>query len=136
MGVEPFITGAAVSAVLAQRLARKLCVHCKEPYDPTSEEIAALRIGDERKGILEGATFHKRKGCARCGQTGYRGRVGVFQLLEMSERLEQLASERASREEIEREARAEGMRSMWDDGLGKAAAGITSVEELARVCTV
>jgi type IV pilus assembly protein PilB len=136
MGVEPFITGAAVSAVLAQRLARKLCVHCKEPYDPTPEEIASLRIDHELQGVLDGATFHKRKGCARCGQTGYRGRVGVFQLLEMSERLEQLASERASRDEIEREARAEGMRSMWDDGIGKAAAGITSVEELARVCTV
>jgi type IV pilus assembly protein PilB len=136
MGVEPFITGAAVSAVLAQRLARKLCIHCKEPYEPSDEEIASLRVSDDLRGSLAGATFHHRKGCARCGQTGYRGRVGVFQLLEMSERLEQLASERAAREELEREARAEGMRSMWEDGIGKAAAGITSVEELARVCTI
>jgi type IV pilus assembly protein PilB len=135
MGVEPFITGAAVSAVLAQRLARKLCVHCRESYEPTAEEIAALRVDEEVAGRLEGATFHRRKGCPRCGQTGYRGRIGVFQLLEMSERLEQLASERAPREELEREARSEGMRSMWDDGIQKVLGGVTSVEELARVCT-
>ena len=80
--------------------------------------------------------FRRRRGCARCGQTGYRGRVGVFQLLSMSERLEQLAAEKAPREEIERAAVEEGMRTMWEDGVGKVAAGITSVEELARVCTV
>jgi type IV pilus assembly protein PilB len=136
MGVEPFITGAAVSAVLAQRLARKLCIHCREPYEPSAEEIAALRLDDESAGSLEGATFHHRKGCPRCGQTGYRGRIGVFQLLEMSERLEQLASERAPREELERQARSEGMRSMWEDGIKKVVQGVTSVEELARVCTI
>jgi type II secretory ATPase GspE/PulE/Tfp pilus assembly ATPase PilB-like protein len=80
--------------------------------------------------------FYRRRGCARCGETGYRGRVGIFQLLEMSDHLEQLASERASREEIDRAARAEGMRSLWDDGVAKVAAGLTSVEELARVCIV
>ena len=73
-----------------------------------------------------------RPGCARCGHTGYRGRVGVFQLLTMSERLEQLAAEKAPREEIERAAAEEGMRTMWEDGVGKVAAGVTSVEELAR----
>jgi type IV pilus assembly protein PilB len=136
MGVEPFITGAAVTAVLAQRLARKLCVHCKEPFEPTDEEIASLKLDDEARHALSGATFHRRKGCARCGQTGYRGRVGVFQLLEMSERLEQLSSERAARDELERAAREEGMRSMWEDGIGKVTLGITSVEELARVSTI
>ena len=67
---------------------------------------------------------------------GYRGRVGIFQLLEVTERLEQLASAKASREEIERAALAEGTRSLWVDGVAKVAAGLTSVEELARVCTV
>jgi type II secretory ATPase GspE/PulE/Tfp pilus assembly ATPase PilB-like protein len=85
---------------------------------------------------LHGVAFRRRRGCARCGETGYRGRVGVFQLLTMSERLEQLAAEKAPREEIERIAAEEGMRTMWEDGVGKVAAGITSVEELARVCTV
>jgi type IV pilus assembly protein PilB len=134
MGVEPFLTGAAVSAVLAQRLARKLCTHCAEPYTSTWRELKGLHLGEEQLAHLEGTTFHRRRGCPRCGQTGYRGRVGVFQLLPMSERLEQLASEKASREEIERAAAEEGMRTMWEDGVGKVAAGITSVEELVRVC--
>jgi type IV pilus assembly protein PilB len=134
MGVEPFLTGAAVSAVLAQRLARKLCTHCAEPYTSTWRELKGLHLGDEQLTSLEGTTFHRRRGCPRCGQTGYRGRVGVFQLLPMSERLEHLASEKASREEIERAAAEEGMRTMWEDGVGKVAAGITSVEELVRVC--
>jgi type IV pilus assembly protein PilB len=132
MGVEPFITGAAVSAVLAQRLARKLCPHCAEPYTPSEQELLRLRV-DGDAGLARG-TFFRPQGCARCAETGYKGRVGIFQLLEMSERLEHLASERASREEIERAARAEGMRSLWDDGVAKVAAGLTSVEELARVC--
>jgi type IV pilus assembly protein PilB len=134
MGVEPFLTGAAVSAVLAQRLARKLCPHCAEPYTATWDELQRLQLSDEQAAGLEGTTFRHRRGCARCAQTGYRGRVGVFQLLPMSERLEQLAAEKASREEIERTAVEEGMHSMWEDGVGKVAAGITSVEELVRVC--
>jgi type IV pilus assembly protein PilB len=134
MGVEPFLTGAAVSAVLAQRLARKLCPHCAEPYTPTWDELRGLHVSEELATALEAATFHRKKGCPRCGQTGYRGRVGVFQLLAMSERLEHLASAKASREEIERAAVEEGMRTMWEDGVGKVAAGVTSVEELVRVC--
>jgi type IV pilus assembly protein PilB len=134
MGVEPFLTGAAVSAVLAQRLARKLCTHCAEPYTPTWNELRGLRLDEEHAARLAGATFHRRRGCPRCGQTGYRGRVGVFQLLQMGERLEQLAAEKASRDEIDRAAVEEGMRTMWEDGIGKVAAGVTSVEELVRVC--
>ena len=136
MGVEPFLTGAAVSAVLAQRLARKLCAHCAEPYTPTRDELLGLAPERGDRGGLDGMAFRRRRGCARCGKTGYRGRVGVFQLLPMSERLEQLAAAKAPREEIERAAVEEGMRTMWDDGVAKVAAGITSVEELARVCPV
>jgi type II secretory ATPase GspE/PulE/Tfp pilus assembly ATPase PilB-like protein len=136
MGVEPFITGAAVSAVLAQRLARKLCPYCAVPYEPSPDELRALHIGDEAVAALIGATFRRKAGCARCGNTGYRGRIGVFQLLEMSPLLEQLASEKASRDEIDRAARDSGMRSLWEDGAAKVAAGVTTVEELARVCTL
>jgi type IV pilus assembly protein PilB len=135
MGVEPFITGAAVSAVLAQRLARKLCRHCAESYNPSREELLGLHVGEELADELKEAVFHKKKGCARCGHTGYRGRVGVFQLLEMSARLEAMASEKASRDDLAQAARDEGMRSMWEDGILKVAAGITSAEELARVCS-
>jgi type II secretory ATPase GspE/PulE/Tfp pilus assembly ATPase PilB-like protein len=94
-----------------------------------------LHVGEELVESLAGSTFHRKKGCARCGQTGYRGRIGVFQLLEMDARLEHLAAEKAPRDEINRAAAENGMRSMWDDGISKVALGVTTTEELARVCT-
>jgi type IV pilus assembly protein PilB len=135
MGVEPFLTGSAVSAVLAQRLARKLCSHCCEMYTPTTDELIKARVSPEVAAAADGAVLYRKKGCPRCGQTGYKGRIGVFQLLVMSENLESMAARNASREELERAAIEEGMRTMWDDGLAKAAAGLTSIEELARVTT-
>jgi type IV pilus assembly protein PilB len=135
MGVEPFITGAAVSAVLAQRLARRLCPHCAEPYEPKWDELMALHLDEKRAKKFEGATFYRKHGCPRCGDTGYKGRVGVFQFLEMTPRLEQLASEKSPRDVIAEAARAEGMRTMWEDGIDKVAGGLTSAEELARVCS-
>jgi type IV pilus assembly protein PilB len=133
MGVEPFLTGSAVSAVLAQRLARKLCTHCCEMYTPSSDELVKARVSPDVAAAADGVVFYRKKGCPRCGQTGYKGRIGVYQLLVMSEELEALAAARAGREEIDRAAIEEGMRTLWDDGLAKVAAGLTSVEELARV---
>jgi len=135
MGVEPFITGAAVSAVLAQRLARKLCQHCAEAYEVSAEELLSLHVDEVRAKQLKGSLFYRKRGCPRCGNTGYRGRIGVFQLLEMSARLEQLASEKASRDTLAQAARDEGMVTMWEDGIAKVVAGLTSAEELARVCS-
>jgi type IV pilus assembly protein PilB len=135
MGVEPFITGAAVSAVLAQRLARRLCAHCAEPYEVAWDELMSLHVDEVRAKQLEGSLFYRKRGCPRCGQTGYRGRIGIFQLLEMSPRLEQLASEKASRDVLAEAGRSEGMRTMWEDGIGKVAGGLTTAEELARVCS-
>ena len=89
------------------------CVHCNKFLTPPS--------------------VTKEGTCPRCGQTGYRGRIGIYQLLKMSEKLQTLAAEKATREEIERAAIEDGMRTLWDDGLAKVAAGLTSVEELARV---
>jgi type IV pilus assembly protein PilB len=133
MGVEPFLTGSAVSAVLAQRLARKLCTHCCEMFTPSTDEMIKARVSPEVAAAADGVVFYRKKGCPRCGQTGYKGRIGVYQLLVMSEALEALAASKASREELERAAIEEGMRTLWDDGLSKVAAGLTSLEELARV---
>jgi type IV pilus assembly protein PilB len=133
MGVEPFLTGSAVTAVLAQRLARRLCTHCCEAYTPTHEELVNARFTPEQIAAADGTPLYRKKGCPRCNHTGYRGRMGVFQLMLMTEELERLASMRASREEIDRAARAAGMRSMWDDGLDKVLQGMTSIEELGRV---
>ena len=134
MGVEPFLTGAAVSGVLAQRLARRLCEHCKELYVPNESELAAARIPEELShGKIE---LFRRNGCVRCRQTGYRGRIGVFQLLAMNEELSTLAARKASHEELERAALEHGMKTLWADGIEKVMAGLTSVEELARVTTI
>jgi type IV pilus assembly protein PilB len=133
MGVEPFLTGSAVSAVLAQRLARKLCSHCCEMYSPSVDELLRNRVSPEVAAASDGAAFYRKRGCPRCGHSGYKGRIGIFQLMVMSEELESLAVARASREDLEREAIRLGMRTMWDDGLAKVAAGVTSLEELGRV---
>ena len=129
MGVEPFLTGAAVTGVLAQRLARKLCAHCCEMYTPTREELLDARVSAD----IDGMAFYRKKGCPRCNQTGYKGRIGIYQLLAMTEELASLAASKASREEIERAALTTGMRTLWDDGISKISAGLTSIEELKRV---
>ena len=135
MGVEPFLTGSAVSAVLAQRLARKLCTNCCEMYSPTPEELIAARISPDQAAAREGMVLYRKAGCPRCGRTGYKGRIGVFQLLLMNDEIESLVAQNAPRDEIERAAAAGGMRSLWDDGIAKAAAGLTSLEELTRIIT-
>jgi type IV pilus assembly protein PilB len=136
MGVEPFLTGAAVTGVLAQRLARKLCSHCCEMYAPTVEELIQARVSPDVAAASDGMAFYRKRGCPRCNQTGYRGRIGIFQLLVMNEAIQTLASSRASREDIERAAMEQGMRSLWDDGIAKVAGGLTAIEELARVTTI
>jgi type IV pilus assembly protein PilB len=133
MGVEPFLTGSAVTAVLAQRLARKLCSHCCEMYTPSIDELIKAKVSPEVAAMTDGMGLYRKRGCPRCNQTGYRGRIGIYQLMTMDEELETLAAHKAPREEIERAAMANGMRTLWDDGLAKVAAGLTSVEELARV---
>jgi type IV pilus assembly protein PilB len=133
MGVEPFLTGSAVSAVLAQRLARKLCAHCCEMYNPSVDELLRNRVSPDVAAASDGMAFYRKRGCPRCGQTGYKGRIGIFQLFVMSEELESLAVKRASREEIETTAIEQGMRTLWDDGLSKVMSGTTSLEELGRV---
>ncbi len=133
MGVEPFLTSSAVSGVLAQRLARKLCAHCARDYFPSDEELLAARIAPAELDRYRGRVLKHKVGCPRCANTGYRGRVGVFQLLRVNDEVSALTAARAPRPELEAAAAADGMRSLWHDGLAKVVAGQTSIEELARV---
>jgi type IV pilus assembly protein PilB len=133
MGVEPFLTGSAVTAVLAQRLARKLCTHCCEMYMATQHEMLEARFTPEQAAAADGVALYRNRGCPRCNQTGYRGRIGIYQLLVMHEELGRLAAQHASREDLERAALDTGMKTLWDDGLAKVTSGLTSLEELARV---
>jgi Type II/IV secretion system protein len=133
MGVDPYLTGATVHGVLAQRIARKLCAYCCEMYQPSVKEMLAARISPDVAAATDGMVFYRKKGCGLCNQTGYKGRVAIFQLLVMSEELAALTAAIANREEIERAAGTTGMRTLWDDGITKVGAGLTSTEELARV---
>lgn len=133
MGVEPFLTGSAVTAVLAQRLARKLCTHCCEMYMATREEMLEARFTPEQAASADGVGLYRKRGCPRCNQTGYKGRIGIYQLMVMNEEVSRLAAQHASREELERSALETGMKTLWDDGLAKVISGLTSLEELARV---
>jgi type IV pilus assembly protein PilB len=133
MGVEPFLTASAISAVLAQRLARKLCTSCMIEYQPGDADLRAARVPEHEWEEYKQNSFRRASGCPRCSNTGYRGRVGIFQLLRMNDELESLVASGASRDVIDKAAMDAGMRPLWDDGLLKVREGVTSVEELARV---
>ncbi len=130
MGVEPFLVGAAVSGVIAQRLARLLCT-CKVPYEPTPEELQAARVPEDWRARF--GTIYKPGECARCGKTGYKGRVGVYQLMVMSDDMVRLASSGGTRDALEELARKEGMKTLWEAGLEAVLEGKTCFVELRRV---
>ncbi|HET6497174.1 MAG TPA: ATPase, T2SS/T4P/T4SS family [Thermoleophilia bacterium] len=132
MGVEPFLTSSAVDCVLAQRLARRLCSVCKEPYTPTRE---MLRKNDFPAEVWErdDVVLYRAKGCSRCKGTGYKGRLGLYEVMIVSEAIRRLTIERKSADEISRVAKAEGMKCLRDDGIDKVLLGQTSFEEIARV---
>ncbi|MFL6162246.1 MAG: GspE/PulE family protein [Jatrophihabitantaceae bacterium] len=131
MGVEPFLVGSSLDAVLAQRLARKLCEWCKEAYVPTEKELLGATWPFDDFGVPE--KFWRPIGCRSCAQTGYRGRLAVNEVMPVSEEIERLAVQRASASEIKRVALTEGMVALRDDGLRKTAEGLTSLEEVLRV---
>ena len=132
MGIEPFLTSSAVDCVLAQRLARRLCSVCKEPYTATRE---MLRKNDFPAAVWErdDVVLHRAKGCSRCKGTGYKGRLGLYEVMIVSEAIRRLTIERKSADEISRVAKAEGMKGLRDDGIDKVLLGQTSFEEIARV---
>ena len=118
MGVEPFLTGSAVSAVLAQRLARKLCPHCCEMYMPSVEELIEARLSPEVAAATDGMVMYRKRGCPRCGQCGYR--AGWDLPDDGDERKPCGAGDpEGERDEVEREAMASGTRTLWDDGMAK-----------------
>jgi type II secretory ATPase GspE/PulE/Tfp pilus assembly ATPase PilB-like protein len=128
MGVERYVVSAGLSGVIAQRLARRLCVYCREPYEPSPELLESLGV----EGLEEHPTFFRATGCPYC-TSGHRGRTGIFQLLTIDEELRTLLAAGATQEEIEAAAARAGMASLWDDGVAKVVSGAISLEELHRV---
>ena len=133
MGVEPFLSASAISGVLAQRLARRLCPSCKAPESMPQERLRSIAgVANLPPGLPDPVQIFTAVGCARCQGSGYRGRLGFFEMLLMSEEIQKLAIDGASGEEIARQARREGMRTLREDGLLKVLGGQTTLEELAR----
>jgi type IV pilus assembly protein PilB len=129
MGVEPFLIASAVDCILAQRLARRLCKDCKREYEP--KEQVLLDAGYRPDNLPE--TIYQPGGCKRCGGTGYRGRLGVHEVMLVSEEIGKLTVEQATAEEIKRVAVDQGMMTLRLDGLEKVRRGDTSIEEIVRV---
>ncbi|MDP3894877.1 GspE/PulE family protein [Nocardioides sp.] len=130
MGIEPFLVGSALDAVVAQRLCRSLCPRCKEAYHPDPAELRAIRFPPL---VDADAMLHRARGCASCGNTGYRGRMALHEVMPITEDLERLTVRRSSTEEISRVAREQGMTTLRDDGWLKVRQGRTSIEEVLRV---
>ncbi|HEY5173126.1 MAG TPA: ATPase, T2SS/T4P/T4SS family [Acidimicrobiia bacterium] len=133
MGIEPFLVISALDCVVAQRLARRLCDKCKEPFQPTEAELTGAGWPAEELDAGEWPTLHRAVGCGSCGRTGYRGRFGIHEVMVMSEELQRLVIERRSSEDIQKVALMQGMLSMRSDGLRKVGMGMTSLEEIYRV---
>ena len=152
MEAEPFLVASTVNVVVGQRLVRKLCPDCKVKYTldkketktlednlDTNRMLGLLKKIDSLKGIVKGGSdwssieFYKAKGCKHCNEEGYKGRIGIFEVLEVNEDIEKLIMQSSSTETIEEKARENGMVMMIEDGFIKAIQGITSIEEILRV---
>ena len=131
MGIEPFLVGSALECVLAQRLARRLCSRCREPYQPEADEL--LRAGFPWQPGEPLPTFNRAVGCAACARTGYQGRLALHEVMTVSEQIERLAVERAPASRIAEVAVVQGMHRLRRDGMFKVRDGLTSLEEVVRV---
>ncbi len=139
MGIEPFLITSSINAIVAQRLVRKICQNCKEEYSPPSRVIEELKEGiSELKNIKVAQfdetqlKFYRGKGCDQCSN-GYKGRIGIYEVLPMSKSIESLAVKKAPASDILKQATAEGMITMKQDGILKTLKGITTIDEILRV---
>lgn len=123
MGVEPFLAASSLLGVLAQRLVRVICPHCKEAYEPTEEELKYVSV----------PVLYKGKGCEKCAGKGYLGRLGIFELLAISDEIRGMITDKSDAQSIRTRALALGMTTLRSDGFEKAAKGITTIEEILRV---
>ena len=130
MGIKPYMVASSVQAIMAQRLVRTICPNCKEPYEVAPKVLRSVGLQPEE---VEGITFHHGAGCNRCDGSGYHGRLGIFELMEMNTDLRNLTFAKAPTGEIREKARSYGMLTLLEDGLRKAIQGITTVEEVLSV---
>jgi type IV pilus assembly protein PilB len=130
LGVKPLLVTSATNLIIAQRLARRVCMNCREPYAPSPDALRKLRI------TADGHEFQHGKGCVLCGQTGYAGRVGIFEILRLTPRLKELVSRHATEPEMTAAAVAAGTQLLMTDAVSKVLQGLTTVEEILRIIRI
>jgi type IV pilus assembly protein PilB len=132
IGTEPFVIASALVGVVAQRLVRRLCVHCRRQYTPPADVLRALNIVEAEAAAIP---FYKSVGCDQCNHTGYRGRIGIYEVMKITDKLRRLIAARATEDQLRDAAIAGGMITLGEDGLAKVKSGVTTPEELLRVVT-
>lgn len=130
MGVPPYLVASSILAVLAQRLVRVVCTKCKSPFKPSKTLLDSAGITPE---MAKNATFTKGKGCGHCQKSGYRGRLGIYELMIMTPKLRELAFDSAATQDIRKMAIQEGLDTLYTDGISKVLSGITTLDEIFRV---
>jgi len=133
LGIPPFLINASIIGVMAQRLLRRLCQHCKQSYTPTEEELELIRGAFNREEHGEKLLMYRGRGCKFCNHLGYSGRTGVFEIMPMSNEMRALVMRSTAIHEVKRLARHQGMKTLWESGVKKVLRGATSLEELLRV---
>jgi len=132
IGTEPYVIAGALIGVVAQRLVRRLCVQCRRQYTPPAETLRSLNLVEADAASIP---FYKAVGCDHCNQTGYRGRIGIYEVMRVNDKLRRLIASRAVEDQIREAAIASGMITLGEDGLAKVKSGVTTPEELLRVIT-
>jgi len=132
IGAEPFVIASALVGVVAQRLVRRLCIHCRRQYTPPPDVLRALNIPESEAAAIP---FYKSVGCDQCNHTGYRGRIGIYEVMRVTDKLRRLISTKAPEDQIREAAVTGGMITLGEDGLAKVKSGVTTAEELLRVVT-
>ncbi len=132
IGTEPYVIAGALIGVVAQRLVRRLCTQCRRQYTPPPDTLRALNISEADAASF---VFYKSVGCDQCNHTGYRGRIGIYEVMRVTDKLKRLIAAKATEDQIREAAIAGGMISLGEDGLSKVKSGITTPEELLRVVT-
>lgn len=130
LGIPPYLVASSLNGVIAQRLVRKICDKCKEPYAPTPEELFKMKVRGKNSSEMK---FYRGKGCPACAHTGYKGRIGVFEVLIVDSQVRDLVTNDGTEDSILKAALESGMGQMSEDGIDKINQGVTSIEELFRV---
>ena len=132
IGIEPYVIASATIGVVAQRLVRRLCANCRRQYTPNSDTLRALNITEADAANIP---FYRPVGCESCHNTGYKGRIGIYEVMRISDRLRRMIAQRSGDDAIREIAQSTGMLTLGDDALAKVKAGVTTAEELLRVVT-